>query len=80
MKGRTCIAYGEDFDFAAARTGSRGPAGIRIRGNFESIFDLAHPGSFQFKRCVAIIAHVVEATLRLAGIDDFAGAAVWAKD
>ena len=76
LRRRANIADGEDPRFVAPRTGRRGCAGIGVGGNFEILRDFSHPGRFQFKGGVAIVANVVVAALRLAGIKHVAGTAL----
>ena len=76
LRRRANIANGEDPRFMAPRAGGRGGAGIGVGWNFKILRDFPHPRRFQLKCGVAIVANVVVAALRLAGIKHVAGTAL----
>jgi len=77
---RGAVADGEDFVLPAASAGGGGRGRVGVGRNRESGLQFADASRFQFERRVAAVADVVEAALRLAGIDDVVRTALGAAD
>ena len=61
-------ANGEDPRFVAPRAGGGGGAGIGVGWDGKVLRDFSYPRRFQLKSSVAIVANVVVAACRIAGI------------
>ena len=66
----------EDFRFVTSRAGGGRGAGVRVGWNLKIIRDFPHSRCFQLKCGVAMIANMVVAALRLAGIKHVGRAAL----
>jgi len=78
--GRAVFHNGEEFALTAAGAGRGGATRIRVRRNNKWLRSFADPRRLQFESRVAMVAHVIEAAGRLAGINDVRGTALRAGD
>jgi len=76
---------GKHFGFAAARARGGGTGSLGIGRHRERVLQFTHLGGFKLESCIAIVADVVEATRRLAGVKNIlrptlrAGNGNWGK-
>jgi ribosomal protein S5 len=69
-RGRCTVAKGKYFGFPAARArGGRGGR-VGIGRNLEALLQFAYFSGFKLEGGIAMVADVVEAAFRLAGIED----------